>query len=242
MSFAAGKALRTPVVEFFSGSKIEVVVRAQSTQSRSAIPVIQHQHLCPIFEIAVRSFFNPPLAALNLFFATEWLGMDTTYNESRLINAMTALENLVESNLDADAKQMMPEKKFKKLSRAIGKQIDEYCHQQFGERGDQVAKEIRVKRNELNRRSLVDKLYLLAKRWNVSLDGISEEQIRSAKNARDRIVHRGRFYEDGEQQGEDLWCHVTIAREIVTRLVLTALGHRDAYVSYVGGNHTRTLN
>jgi hypothetical protein len=244
MSFAAGAMLGTPVVEFFTENRIEIVTRSPTKQSRSAIQVIHHHNLRSIFETAIRDFFEPARPAQSLFFATEWLVMDTTYNEARLINAMTALENLIEANLSKDAKSIQPERQFEKLRKAVGQMIRDHCariHEGDQESATQVANAILEKRAELNRRSLIDKLYVLATQWNASLDGISEEQIQAAKSGRDRIVHRGRYYRDGDVPGNDLWIHVTIVRELVVRLVLTALRYQGAYVSYIGGYHVTNL-
>jgi hypothetical protein len=54
------------------------------------------------------------------------------------------------------------------------------------------------------------------------------------KTARDLIIHRGHYYE-GER--EDLWEHVTVIREIVVRFLLTAIGYKSRYLSYLGGYH-----
>jgi hypothetical protein len=69
------------------------------------------------------------------------------------------------------------------------------------------------------------------------MDGISDESIKAAKQARDRVVHRGQYYEDAKEDEADLWTHVTVVREIVTRFLLTAIGYKGRYFSYIGGCH-----
>ena len=86
----------------------------------------------------------------------------------------------------------------------------------------------------LNRQSIVQKLYILAKRWAVPLDGISRKQIKTAKDARDSIVHRGHYDKDGSNE---LWEHVTVEREIVIRFLFTAIGYQGRYISHLGGFH-----
>jgi hypothetical protein len=70
--------------------------------------------------------------------------------------------------------------------------------------------ELNEKLADLNRRSLLRKLELLAARWNVPLDGIDPASLKAAKQARDKVVHRGQYYEDAKETDADLWTHVTI--------------------------------
>ena len=237
MSFAAGTTLRAPVVEFKDGERVEVIVRSLTRQSHSAIPTINYQYQQPIFDAAVRSFFEPPFQVESLFFATEWLSMNTTYNEARLIYAMTALENLVESNLTEEMTLIQTEISFRPLRRAIREAVRSYLNTVSAENLAAIAAEIEEKLPDLNRRSLLRKLYLLADNWGVSLSGITEAQIRGAKRARDLIVHRGSYYREGAPRSDDLWVHVTVIREVVIRLILTAIGYRGNYASFIGGYH-----
>lgn len=100
--------------------------------------------------------------------------------------------------------------------------------------------ELNEKLPELNRRSFINKIYRLADRWSVPLVEISREEVSAAIQARNSIVHRGHYYDDGERSNDDLielWDHVTHVRELVVRFLLTAVGYRGPYISYVGGFH-----
>ena len=77
----------------------------------------------------------------------------------------------------------------------------------------------------------------MANQWGVPFDGISDVEIRAAKKARDLIIHRGYYYEEGNNYQDDLWKHVTIIREILVRFILTAIGYEGDYISYFGGAH-----
>jgi len=81
------------------------------------------------------------------------------------------------------------------------------------------------------------KLELLPRRWKVPLDGISAESLKAAKQARDKIVHRGQYYEDAKETDVDLWTHVTIVREVAVRFLFAAIGYEGRYISFVGGYH-----
>ena len=75
------------------------------------------------FEAAVASFFNTPIVVKKLYFAIEWFAMQTVYSETRLLNAMTALENLTNANLDANDLYLLPDVAFDKLCRTMRKAL-----------------------------------------------------------------------------------------------------------------------
>lgn len=238
MSFASGTIIRAPLRELYSGETVKVTAWSQSEQKGDALRVFHHLDQQPVFEAAVRSFFTPPLEVKNLFFAIEWFAMDAGYLEIRLINAMTALENLIDSNLTAEAALIQPPRQFGKTRRAL-QGVIHACLSKWGSESEaaEAALEVNEKLADLNRRSFLRKLVLLAERWKVPLDGISKDSLRAAKQARDRVVHRGQYYEDAKDGDADLWTHVTIIREVVTRFLLTAIGYRGRYYSHVGGWH-----
>ena len=95
--------------------------------------------------------------------------------------------------------------------------------------------------NDLNRRSILDKIAILASRWSVPLDGLSEQKVKGAKRARDLIVHCGHYYKNGKGSDIDLWEHVTCIRELFVRFVLTAIAYEGQYISHVGGYHHATF-
>ena len=100
-------------------------------------------------------------------------------------------------------------------------------------RAEAAREDLGEKLLDLNRRPLRRKLYLLAARWNVPLDGISDVQISQAIKARNAIVHSG--HHPTAEDGPDLWDHMTIVRELVVRFLLTAIGYHGQYISHVGG-------
>lgn len=240
MSFASASMLPTPIFEFFDGDTIVVTAYSQTRAWSSPIPVIHFLDHEAIFQTAVRSFFDPPVVAKHLFFAIEWLAMHATYSEVRLVAAMTALENLIDSNLDEVDELILTKQEFEKTRRVLRKVIRQ-CVKKWPDGGDEDTRELNEKLADLNRRSFLRKLKLLATRWGVPLDDISEDRLQAAKNSRDRVIHRGQYYEDRADDDPDLWEHVTIIREVAIRFVLTALGFKGRYESYVGGHHSATF-
>lgn len=241
MSFATATKLGVPVIEYYAGDDLEVLTFSQSRQTVAHMPTFHFLDQQPIFEAAITNFFTPPFKVKNLFFAIEWFAMDSTYSEVRLVNAMTVLENLVASNLGDDDVFIRPLREFEKTKSDLRKVIKAWTEKwsiNEDEKANEVLEEFNEKFGDLNRRSIKKKLYLLAERWKVPLDGIDKGEIEAAIKARNRIIHRGHYYEDISSEHDDnLWRHVTIMREIVVRFLLTAIGYQGRYMSYFGGYH-----
>lgn len=235
LSVAASTMLHAPVLEFAAGDCHEIEVLSQTRQHAPLMRVFHKLNLQPVLDAAITSFFEPPVEAKNLFFAIEWFAMATTYNEVRLVNAMTALENLIDSNLLEEEAFIEPRREFDKTRKILRKVIRDCLDRWSRERAKVAREELGERLLDLNRRSLRRKLHLLATRWNVPLDGISDAQIGQVIKARNAIVHSG--YHPGTEDGRDLWDHMTVVRELVVRFVLTAMGYRGQYISHVGGYH-----
>jgi len=240
MSFASATVLKGPIIEFFAGDDLKVVALSQTRQASAPFRIFHYLNQQPVFDSAVTSFFSPPFEVKNLFFAIEWFAMEATYNEVHLVNAMTALENLVESNLGDSAALIRPKKEFdktRKVLRIVLRQCIDKWSIDEARNAEESVQELNERLADLNRRSIFQKLMILAERWSVPLDGIDKDKIKAAKQARDRIVHRGHYYEHGKEGSGELWEHVTVVREIVVRFLLTAIGYRGSYFSYIGGCH-----
>ncbi len=196
--------------------------------------VFHQLNLQPVLDAAVTSFFDPPITVKNLFFAIEWYAMATAYTEVRLVNAMTALENLIDSNLTEEEAFIQPRRTFNKTRKVLRK-VTRDCLDRWSDQPEAAREELGEKLGDLNRRSLRHKLRLLAVRWNVPLDGISDTQISKAINARNAIVHTGHYR--ATEGDPSLWDHMTVVRELVVRFLLTAISYRGQYISYTGGYH-----
>jgi hypothetical protein len=240
MSFAAASNLKAPVLEFRHNGILELQTWAQIEQVKASMRTFHYLDQQAIFETAVKSAFDPAIKLKNLLFAIDWFAMDTSYSEVRLVNAMTSLENLVASNLtDADA-LILPKGVYKRYKRVL-RTVIEKCTEKWSTSDPETSKQIRADLDErltdLNRRTILQKIELLAKQWSVPLCDIGQQRIKDAKRARDLIVHTGRYYEEGEANKDDLWEHVTVVREVVVRFVLSALSYEGSYISHVNGYH-----
>lgn len=244
MSFASASVLKGPVIEFYSGDELIVIALSQTRQAPASFRTFHHLNQQPIFDAAVTSFFNSPFKVKNLFFAIEWFAMEATYNEVQLVNAMTALENLVASNLSECDTLVFPKKEFNKkiaqaLRKALRESIEEVTTEEARNAREEMLEGLYAKLGDVNRQSIFQKLMTLAnnEHWSVPLDGISKEQIEKAIKARNHIVHRGHYYDNDKEGSGELWEHVTVVREIVVRFLLTVIGYRGSYFSYIGGCH-----
>ena len=235
MSFAASIHLKSPLLEFTAGEVKEITVYSQGTQHPATMRTFHILELHEIFEAAVSSFFDPPVEARDLFFAFEWFAMPSTYNEVRLVNAMTTLESLVASNVKVEEAFILPPKDFEKSRRVLRKVIRQCLEKWPDEDADATLQELNEKLGDLNRRSFRRKLYILARRWGVPLDDIPESVVSAAIKARNAVIHSGHHYAINDD--ERLWEHMTVVREVAVRFLLTALGFRGQYVSHLGGRH-----
>jgi hypothetical protein len=237
MSFATASLLRVPIIEYIAGTESEVTVWSQTRQRSGVMPVFHFLAHDAIFAAAVRSYFSPPIVVKHLFFAIDWFAMEGTYNEIRLVNAMTALENLIDSNVEPSEALILPSAQFEKVRRVLLSVIQTCLGKWAAPQADDASVELNEKLADLNRRSLLRKLELLATRWKVPLHGIERASLKAAKRARDKVVHRGQYYEDAKETDADLWTHVTIIREVAVRFLFTAVGFKGRYISHVGGYH-----
>ncbi|MCW2247864.1 hypothetical protein M2352_003498 [Azospirillum fermentarium] len=237
LSFSSGTNLRQPVTEFYHDNIVEIFCYSQVEQRKDAFPVFHFLNHGPILEVAINSHFHPPIEAKSLFFIIEWLSMNATYNEFRLVAGMTALENLIDSNATEDEAFFFPEADFEKIKKALRRAVRETTTERLPSYSmDDFNKHLPGKINELNRRPLREKIFLLADRWGVVLDGITEKMIGDAISARNYIIHRGSYYEDGLEK-VPLIEHAIVIREIGLRFVMTAIGYKGEYISLLGQYH-----
>tara|TARA_R110002124_G_scaffold99960_3_gene246307 strand:+ start:10568 stop:11920 length:1353 start_codon:yes stop_codon:yes gene_type:complete len=235
MSLAASRNLKGLVQETWDGGTMEETFYANTDRRGTGQPVVHPMMRQSFFDCAVRAHSQPPVGAKNLSYAIEWFAMDAGYTELRLLHAMTALENLADLNLSPAETRMLPRKRFEVIAKAMrdaarAASVD-------AENAADFIKALPGRMEDLNRRSLADKILLLGERWGVPLaDLLQGDGLPRAIRARNVIVHRGWYYEPANDTPEsrDLWDHVRLMREIVVRFVFVALGYQGQYLVYGG--------
>lgn len=236
MSFAENAKLACPIAKFFYRGKVEVELYSCGEQQKSVFPPIHWMSLNDIFRCAIKNYFAPQFEVKNLYFAIQWFNIHSSYREANLISSMTVLENLIDSNLTDQDCLLFTNKQFNNLRRKLSctakEQIREWTDDESTQ--NKLISDVNEKFSDLKRRSLIDKINILATRWGVKFDDIAPEKINGAKSARDQVVHRGYYTSKANMTG-DLHDHVLLVREIVVRFILTALNFEGRYKSYVSG-------
>jgi hypothetical protein len=242
MSFGAGVSLSCPIVEFQQDRLVYIDAYPKSQQQPSAFPVFPPMHLDDFFQCVVNSYFDPAVHVEKLTYATQWFTMRSVYRELYLISSMTVLENLIGSNLSEADTLILSKKDFERLRKGLSGVVKEQATDLFDD--PEMQKNFIHNLNEgiagLKRKSLFEKITLLASQWGVDLNDIPKEKIEAAKAARDHVVHRG-HYEPKSSSTEDLLDHILTVREIVVRFILTALNFNGRYQSYIYGGDLRKL-
>jgi hypothetical protein len=239
MSFASNAMLRAPIIEFASGNMVEVTALSQGAAVKGDLPPFKSIDQAEIFKCAIQSHFAPGLEVEKLHYAIEWSVMKGSYSETNLISAMTVLENLIDSNLSEEDTLFLQPKRFDKLRKKLRSVVREEAKAWTEDAASQekYVIDFNERFGDLNRRSLMEKINLLAQRWGVDLDGISIDSVQAAKRARDHIVHRGNYEPSAE--GGDLYGHVLTTNELVVRFILTALQFEGEYYSFLGRYHRK---
>jgi hypothetical protein len=231
MSFAAGIHMTVPIEEFFQGAATEVTVHSPIEQRGTELPTFRWREGGEFLKVVTEAF--PRGEAL--WPAVAWFLLPAVYNEQRLVNAMTALESLVDSGLSDEEKVLLGPRKKKEFAGAVKKLIGQSF---VGESFKILRCQLYEKVGEFERRSFKRKLDALLAKLAVPTEDL-EGRIFAAIDARNLVVHQGVYgeAEDEEEGNMDLWGHMTVIRELITRIVFRTVGYGGAYLTHVGGSH-----
>ncbi len=237
MSFAVNETLNPPLVETWDGRTLETLTISVPRRPPSRTPVIHPMIRQTFFETVVTRYFETPDALRPLDHLLEWSSLGGLYVENKLMAAMTALEALVDANLEPDASQLLPTKQFKALAAALRTTARDH----FGTLSDTPESRafldaIPGKLADLNRRPLAQRIQRLADLWAVPAKDLLEgDGLAGAVRTRNLIVHRGRSSDEGRPRPRDLHDHVDFLRELLIRFILTRLNYRGQYLAYDRG-------
>jgi hypothetical protein len=230
ISFAAGINMTVPIKELYLGSdRLTTEFYEQSEQPGTQMPVFNWHQIKYFFTCVVAHAARVP--EQDLWSAIAWFVLPSAYTEQRLVNAMTALENLVDTLLPSKKKELLTGNKYKGLVATI----EEYAKENLAECDRPY--EVKAKFSEFRRRPFRNKLISLLEENGVPIWDIGEEAIKKAINARNSVIHTG-SYKGGNDPATDpgLWVHVTIIREIVGRIIFKLVGFTGKYITHVGGH------
>lgn len=229
VSFASGTFMQSPIVQLYQ--EREMIIRLQSTVSgaKSFLEPFSSLNLGPIFTRAVETAVEMPQRIDELRLAVEWMLTPATYSEVRLTAAMTALEHIVGSHLSRGDKALMDRAQF----RGLAAELQSVARARVSDK--RLLEQLLPKLQQLNQRSLRGRIERLLETWEVPMAGLPEGAVPGIVEARNKVLHRGRYYDEDAPEQIDLWTHVVTAREILTRIVLRRVGFVGHYFTYVGG-------
>lgn len=222
LSFACDTYL-SPVIEeryHVGGTTVRL-----SRQSRASAPFMAPFHelsMQPIFACACDSYFTRQAQIEELDAAIRWLTAPVAYDESRLINAMSALENIINRCGLDEVGNYLGTSAFRRVARRVRALLAEL----------EVPEGMVNKVPELNRRSLAEKVMVLLQARSIALSDMPENWLSSVVNHRNTIVHTGVSRDFGEDE-PDAFDHTIWVREIVTRIILERLGFEGAFRSWL---------
>lgn len=231
LSFACGVYL-VPIYE--QRVRAGVITLTTVRRGRTASPYLSPFDLLymeQIFGCAVQSFEDRPEMVERLDPAIRWLTASVAYEESRLINAMSALESIL-ARSDLPSLFIDDPAAFTALKKKVRAFLKK--EKAPGRMGGKV--------DELNRRSFRDKLEDLIAHRAIATADFPANWLPAIIEARNSIVHTG-VAPDLPSADARMLDHIVWAREIVVRIILDALGfegqfqswlHAGAYLSFPG--------
>jgi hypothetical protein len=219
MSFASGAYLRPYVTRQVAGERAVLRAYSRSDTPEPFYPPFVFLNLQPIFDLACGGDAAARTAFEALDPALRWLLAPAHYDEMRLTAAMTALENLVDQAFPDDAALFIKSSTFKKLASAVRALIA----------GWGLPEGMKDKVPELNRRTFADKLQSYLDTKDVVTSDLPDEQLRGMVKARNAVVHKGVYFDPEIESQPDVWDHMLLARELVTRVLLAELGFVGNY-------------
>jgi hypothetical protein len=225
MSFASGVYLRPKIVRRVVGTDDQFIIYDHSGTPEPFLPPFHFLNLEPIFatacdaDAAVRTGFE----ALDP--AVRWLLAPGYYDEMRLMTAMTALENMVEHAFPGHQGLFAKPSAFKKIAKAVRDLLS----------AQKAPQEMINKVPELNRIPFAAKLQSYLQARGVAVSDLKPDAIEAMIRARNFVVHRGIYFDPDAADQADIWDHMLLARELVTRACLAELRFVGNYFSRLYG-------
>ena len=221
LSLARGTYLRPIVERRVQGSTDIFKVSELDLGENPFLSPFHPQNLQPIFDCACDSFAELAVVMKSLDPAIQWLLAPASYDEIRLISAMTALENIVEAAYPEKKTRIVPRGTFDKFAKAVRTVIRE--------RG--LPQALQLKLPELNRPPLIDKLTRYVDERGIIIADFAQNALEELIKARDVIVHRGLYFEADDPDQVDVWEHIIVPKELAIRILLKALRFEGSYFS-----------
>lgn len=225
LSFACDTYLRPVIEQRFDADVTTIRI---ASQGRAAAPYMAPFHFLdmhPIFRHACDSFFTHRDTVEKLDPAIRWLTAPAYYDESRFLNAMTGIENVIDRSGIENLKTFLKGGELKRMERAVRQAL----------RDIEAPDAMLTKVAELNRRSIKEKILAYIEAHDIVVADMPESWLRTLVNARNAIVHSGLSVDHGEDD-PDTMDHIIWSRELLTRMILAATGFTGQYRSFLHGD------
>lgn len=222
MAFAHGGHLQVPRCEYYRDSQVDITYYAGSP-AVAELPVIPFLEHGPFIEALAKRYFNLEPFPEMIWTVVGWLHFETTKDEGRFITGTTALETVVEHLTPKSQTTVVPKSDFAALRDELLKVVADSSLAQ-------VARDIfSGKIQNLNSRTLSQKISTLRNHYGLSPDKYSDDAILAAIKLRNAIVHKG----VGDKT--DIWSKIAFVRELIADIVIHEIGYTDVRFSYVDG-------
>ncbi len=228
LSFACDTYLRPVIEERHHPAGVTVRIVHQGRASAPFMAPFHELHMAPIFACACDSYFARREAVEELDAAIRWLTAPVTYDETRLTNAMTALENILDRCGLEEVATFMGSSAFKKVASKLRASLTDM----------RVPEGMAAKIPELNRRSLGERITALLRARGISVNDMPDNWLATVIRQRNTIVHTGVSGDFGEHEPDTL-DHTILVREVVTRIILERLSFVGAFRSWL--HHDKQL-
>ena len=248
ISLANGKAtdwsIRHVVHDARTGDKKKIIITDLDGPKGAGRPqdgVGHFLNLKPWIDLAVTRYTKRLRRSTGIDVAIHWLLFHPRYLEFQLLAAVTALEHLVAkySKRGRGPKLVNP-RSFASVRRRFEPELAALLRRARRRANNNAVKGIEQLGNKLrgaNQAPFQARLRGMLHFYAVPLEGI-DNKIADAIAARNRIVHTGRYHEDGFHE---LYEHVVVLRELLKRIILTLLRYAGQYHTMLNGSENRAF-
>lgn len=222
LSFACGSYLVPVMEQRQHQDRLHWRVVKRARAAAPFLPPFGLLYLEPIFQRACESY--PELAdqVAQLDPAIRWLTAPVAMWEQHLVNAMTALEAVLDRTSPEGTRSFLSGSKFKKLSKVVKGLLE-----------DKAAPAGMIEKlPELNRRSFKDQLDALLSYRKIPTADFPEGWLDEVLKSRNLIVHTGVALVTQDESSVTL-DQIIRPREIAIRLILERIGFTGPYNSWL---------
>ena len=204
----------------------------------AAEPLWYPQNLDPFIQLAVRTYSDALRESRGLDVAIPWFFAHSSYVEVKLTTVQATLEYLVTSfeRSRGFSGSALPKELFLEhlrpgfeaaIDTAVGRLQDIVDAETLG-KADEL---FRAKIGGMNALTIRERLFRMLDEDRVPYAGL-QDPVKAAIAARGSIVHGSKGI-PGESGAYIR--HIAVLRELVKRIILTLLGYRGKYISYLNG-------